>query len=81
MYAFNLKDSLDDKKRELESELTKKNQIIQGKFFNSNNDIYEEEFKNNTVGLVTREEFKRKRENIENIVAYDQEKKNAFIND
>lgn len=75
MYAFNLKDSLDDKKRELESELSKKNQIIQGKFFNSNNDIYEEEFKNNTVGLVTREEFKRKRENIENIVAYDQERK------
>jgi protein FAM50 len=38
------------------------------RFGSSNLDLLEEEFKSKTVGLVTREEFKRKRENIDNII-------------
>lgn len=37
-------------------------------------DRYEEEFKNKTVGLVTREEFKRKRETLDDILRQEYEK-------
>ena len=40
---------------------------IKDKFGNSSHDILEEEFKANTVGLISKEEFRRKRENIDNI--------------
>lgn len=38
-------------------------------------DFLEEEFKSKTVGLVTREEFKRKRENIDNLIQQDKREK------
>lgn len=34
------------------------------RFYNSNKDIVEEEFKINTVGLLSREEYIKKAENI-----------------
>lgn len=38
-------------------------------------DVLEEEFKSKTVGLVTREEFKRKRENIDHLIEEDKKLK------
>eukprot|EP01016_Furgasonia_blochmanni_P006417 TRINITY_DN1257_c0_g2_i21.p1 TRINITY_DN1257_c0_g2~~TRINITY_DN1257_c0_g2_i21.p1 ORF type:complete len:348 (+),score=50.10 TRINITY_DN1257_c0_g2_i21:208-1251(+) len=48
----------------------RKNQtiLIKDKFGGSSTDVLEEEFKNNTVGLVTNEEFKKKREKIESFL-------------
>ncbi|KAM3131424.1 regulation of photomorphogenesis [Paramecium bursaria] len=48
---------------------------IKERFGQSNKDILDEEFKQKTVGLVTREEFKRKRENIDNLVVADMKQK------
>ncbi|CAD8174335.1 unnamed protein product [Paramecium octaurelia] len=45
------------------------------RFGQSNKDFLEDEFKQKTVGLVTREEFKRKRENIDNLVMQDMKQK------
>lgn len=48
---------------------------LKERFGLSNLDLLEEEFKSKTVGLVTREEFKRKRENIDNLIEQDQLKR------
>ena len=48
---------------------------IKDRFGQSSQNFLEEEFKSQTVGLVTREEFKRKRENIDFLIEEDRKKK------
>ncbi|CAD8186728.1 unnamed protein product [Paramecium octaurelia] len=63
------------KKEEAMLSLRKATTNMKERFGQSNQDILEEEFKQKTVGLVTREEFKRKRENIDRIYVQDLQKK------
>lgn len=73
------KSDIERKKIQLEAENQKKNQYqtahIKDKFGGSSGDMLEEQFKINTIGLITREEFRRKRENIDSIVREDYIKK------
>ncbi|CAD8152070.1 unnamed protein product [Paramecium octaurelia] len=59
------------KKEEAMLSLRKATTNIKERFGQSNYDILDEEFKSKTIGLVTREEFKRKRENIDRIYVQD----------
>ena len=64
---------LEKKKQEIQKGLEKG---INVKFYTQQKDEIEEEFKMNTVGLVSREEFKRKAEKISDIM---QQKNNQII--
>ena len=69
------KSEIERKKLQLEAENLKQNQFqtahIKDKFGGSHDDILEEKFKDNTVGLLTREDFQFQRENIYSIVKKD----------
>lgn len=77
------KSEIERKKLQLEAENLKQNQFqtahIKDKFGGSHGDILEEKFKDNTVGLLTREDFQFQRENIDSIVKKDYLKKLYII--
>ena len=70
------RNEIERKRLQMEQELAKSSSLrIKDKFGMSVSDKLEQEFKNNTVGLVTREEFVSRRENIKNIMTEDIKRK------
>ena len=60
-----VKEEFEKKKSEIETEYSRKIKSLNSKFDGGTNDVFEERFRNQTVGLVSSKDFKKRREHLD----------------